>query len=179
MLRELLPHPDTPSAAIDQILVTVSRPAPTALALDFVVRGAVREIRLPPQADPVRTDGLWRHTCFEAFVDLPDAAYLECNLSPSRQWAAYRFDSYRGGMRPLALAGVPDIEDRLDDEYRFRSKVALHGVPGLPSDQSWRLAVSAVIEDANGTLSYWALAHPRGKPDFHHRDCFVLELAPA
>lgn len=178
MLRELLPHPDTPSAAIDQILVTVSRPAPAALDLDFVVYGAVREIRLPPRADPVRTDGLWRHSCFEAFVDLADDGYLECNLSPSRQWAAYRFDSYRGGMRPLELV-APNIEDRLADDYRFCARIVLDVGPELPSNESWRLAVSAVIEDADGTLSYWALAHPRGNPDFHHRDCFVLELAPA
>lgn len=179
MRRELLPHPDTPSAAIDQIFVTISRQAPATLALDFVVRGAVREMRLPPRADPIRTDGLWRHSCFELFVDVPDAGYLECNLSPSGQWAAYRFDSYRGGMRPLALVAAPDVEGRLADDYRFHARVVFDGVPGLPPHGSWRLGVSAVIEDADGTLSYWALAHPRGKPDFHHRDCFVLELAPA
>jgi hypothetical protein len=33
-----------------------------------------------------------------------------------------------------------------------------------------------VIEETNGRLSYWALAHPPGKPDFHHSDCFALEL---
>jgi hypothetical protein len=38
------------------------------------------------------------------------------------------------------------------------------------------LALSAVIEDEDGVLSYWALKHPAGKPDFHHRDAFALEL---
>jgi hypothetical protein len=33
-----------------------------------------------------------------------------------------------------------------------------------------------VIEAADGSLSYWALRHPPGKPDFHHRDAFALEL---
>ena len=28
-------------------------------------------------------------------------------------------------------------------------------------------------------MSYWALAHPPGKPDFHHPDCFALELPAA
>ncbi len=38
-------------------------------------------------------------------------------------------------------------------------------------------AITAVIEEADGTKSYWALAHPAEKPDFHHPDGFVLELA--
>jgi len=37
-------------------------------------------------------------------------------------------------------------------------------------------AITAVIEEADGTKSYWALAHPAEKPDFHHPDGFVLEL---
>jgi hypothetical protein len=38
------------------------------------------------------------------------------------------------------------------------------------------VALSAVIEDNRGMLSYWALKHPPGKPDFHHRDGFALEI---
>ncbi|QLQ12045.1 MAG: hypothetical protein HZY74_00360 [Brevundimonas sp.] len=39
-----------------------------------------------------------------------------------------------------------------------------------------RIGLTAVIEDTDGTISYWALAHPSDKPDFHHPDSFVLEL---
>ena len=39
-----------------------------------------------------------------------------------------------------------------------------------------QLGVSAVIEETNGRKSYWALAHPPGKADFHHDDGFVLQL---
>jgi 23S rRNA (guanine745-N1)-methyltransferase len=50
----------------------------------------------------------------------------------------------------------------------------------LPTgDGPLRLALTTVVELADGapgTLSYWALAHPAGKPDFHHRDGFVLAL---
>lgn len=41
-----------------------------------------------------------------------------------------------------------------------------------------QIGLSAVIEEMDGTKSYWALAHPAGKPDFHHPDCFTLELPP-
>jgi hypothetical protein len=39
-----------------------------------------------------------------------------------------------------------------------------------------RLALSAVIEEVDGALSYWALRHAPGKPDFHHRDTFALSV---
>jgi hypothetical protein len=46
----------------------------------------------------------------------------------------------------------------------------------LPAGRSLRLGLSAVLEDADGVLSYWALRHPPGKPDFHHTDTFAMQL---
>ena len=43
------------------------------------------------------------------------------------------------------------------------------------ADVVW-VALCAVVEHADGALSYWALAHPAGTPDFHHPDGFVLEV---
>ena len=54
--------------------------------------------------------------------------------------------------------------------------LATFDLSGLPERSPWQLALTAVIEDTTGALSYWALAHPSGAPDFHHPDCFVLEL---
>ena len=34
------------------------------------------------------------------------------------------------------------------------------------------------MKDVDGGISYWALAHPPGKPDFHHPDSFALTLPP-
>jgi hypothetical protein len=47
----------------------------------------------------------------------------------------------------------------------------------LPRNAPWRLGLSALIEDTSGCKSYWALAHPPGKPDFHHADCFAYEFS--
>jgi len=46
----------------------------------------------------------------------------------------------------------------------------------LPPGRPLRLGLSAVVEDADGELSYWALRHPPGKPDFHYTDAFALQL---
>jgi hypothetical protein len=60
--------------------------------------------------------------------------------------------------------------------YTLQAVLTLDALPGLPRDGRWRLALSAVIEETNGGKSHWALAHPAGKPDFHHADGFTYEL---
>ena len=49
-------------------------------------------------------------------------------------------------------------------------------VPGAQAGAELRLALSAIVEDETGALSYWALRHGPGQPDFHHPDAFVLTL---
>ena len=68
MRQALRPHPDTPCEAVAHIEVAVARPGPGALALTYSVTGAIGDLYLPPAAAPARADGLWRRTCFEAFV---------------------------------------------------------------------------------------------------------------
>ena len=46
----------------------------------------------------------------------------------------------------------------------------------LPQGRPLRLGLSAIVEDAAGILSYWALRHPPNKPDFHHTDTFALQM---
>ena len=38
------------------------------------------------------------------------------------------------------------------------------------------LGVTAVLEQQDGLLSYWALSHPAAEADFHHRGGFVVRL---
>lgn len=140
------------------------------LWLRFVVEGDVDGIAWPASANPARRNGLWERTCFEAFV-LTDDGYREFNLSPSGQWASYRFDGYREGMVQAAEIVTIDGLDGASD------LVALEGWIDLPAGAA-RLGLSAVIEMRDGSKSYWALAHPSDKPDFHHRDSFVLDLPP-
>jgi len=151
-----------------------------SLLLSYVVSGAIADLRLPPvaAAAAVRADELWRHTCFEAFVQAaPGPAYCELNFAPSTQWAAYRFDSYRTGMRLAAEIGAPRIAvQSTPARYKLEASLELAALSRLPRNAGWRLGLAAVIEEASGNKSYWALAHPPGKPDFHHADCFALEF---
>jgi hypothetical protein len=168
-------HPDTPCDAIEHIEVDVSYQAGGALRAQFRLLGDMDRVILPPPRASQREDELWRHTCCEVFVRAHEAAeYFEFNFSPSTAWAAYRFSGYREGMASAEI-GVPQIMlNRTADNAEL---VVTFNVP--ESDASLgkaRLGLSCVIEELNGRISYWALAHPHGKPDFHHADGFALEL---
>jgi hypothetical protein len=144
------------------------------LILSYVVSGRISDLRRPPVVAAARVDELWRHTCFEAFVR-PSAgpAYYEFNFSPSTQWAAYRFDSYRSGMRVATEIVVLCIWVlSTSRSYTFQAALELGGL-----SRPWRIGLSAVLEETNGRKSYWALAHSPGKADFHHADCFALEMS--
>jgi hypothetical protein len=179
-MLQLRPHPDSRCAAAVRIEVEVARPRADRLLLSYVVSGKVSDIRLPPVAAATRTDGLWQHTCFEAFVRAASGpSYYEFNFAPSTQWAACRFDGYRSGM-VAAEINAPAIDVRSGpDRTTLQTSLELARLPDLSREASWQLGLSAVIEHASGGMSYWALAHPPGKPDFHHADCFALEFSPA
>lgn len=175
MLRPLIPHPAITGPAVT-VTASAARPAAAVLELGYQLSGDLDALLIPATAAPERADGLWRHTCFEAFVRADgEGGYLELNLSPSTRWAAYRFDTYRAGMAPAPVAPA-DIRVRRDgDILELTVRIDL-AAAYLPPHASWSLGLSAVVEDRAGAASYWALAHPPGRPDFHSPDCFALEL---
>jgi hypothetical protein len=179
-MPKLVCHPAFSPPAGIEVEATIMR-GKNDLHVDWSIRGGLSTIRLPATAADRRRDGLWETTCFELFLRRKgDPAYFEINASPSGEWASYRFDAYRQGMRPAAAAPEKGLFV-LGDEYicEVSGGFDLSADLGAEAADSWSVGLSAIIEDENGAKSYWALAHPPGKPDFHHRDCFAAELAPA
>ncbi|WP_221230437.1 DOMON-like domain-containing protein [Brevundimonas variabilis] len=144
-------------------------PRESSLWLRYAVEGEVDHLLWPEGAEPVRTDNLWATTCFEAFVETPDG-YVEFNLSPSGAWASYAFDGYRQGMRPADQTAIVAGLDGAENQ------VALEATIELPA-MAHRLGLSAVIEAEGGAKTYWALAHPSERPDFHHTESFAVTLS--
>jgi hypothetical protein len=173
-------HPETYNPAVEEIEARMGWTQDNALAFTYALKGDLMRLRIPPLRPPRRADRLWQHTCFEAFISVKGKAeYYEFNFAPSREWAVYAFGRYRDGSALEGEGLAPSItvrsaEDRLDLE----AIVPLKYLPKIQPALSLRVALSAVIEDDNGSLSYWALNHPPGKPDFHHPDAFVLEIEP-
>lgn len=173
MMLELIPHPANGSSAIRSV-IAIARREGSRLSLAFRPLGQRALIKWPVVVPQGFSDGLWQHSCFEAFVGAEgDAAYVEINLSPSTRWAAYRFDGYRSGMRPAQAVPTGRIQWMPAANCTLRANL---DIPDLPADQIWQLNLSTVIELLDGTKLYFALTHPEGNPDFHNRDCFAATL---
>ena len=131
---------------------------------------------VPPTAEqPSRRDGLWEHTCLEAFVAAADGEpYWELNLAPSGDWAVYRFDGYRSGQQSPPLEapafGISARPEGLELQLRWALPEELADAGALS------LGITAVLEQRNGAISYWALHHPGPQADFHLREGFRLQL---
>lgn len=180
MRLTLHPHPGSPCAAVTAITVDVAHPRDDLIMLTYDVVGTVPDIRLAAVSPSYRDDGLWRHTCFEAFIGtVEERSYYEFNFSPSTRWAAYRFADYRQGMTIADETGMPAVEVQTrPDRYTLQAVFSLDSLSALARATQWRLGLSAVIAEENRRLSYWALAHPPGEPDFHHPDGFTHALPP-
>jgi hypothetical protein len=166
----LVPHPDTPASAVEYVRVSM-RQGEHGLDLAYVIGGATDRLVIPAAVTPARTDGLWRTTCLELFVATGARGYLEYNVSPSGAWSAYRFTDYRTGMADLPLDTAPRI--MVSDEGDALIVIARIAAPLGGATMA---GLSAVIEEADGTKSFWALAHGDGPPDFHDPDGFIAPL---
>jgi hypothetical protein len=172
-------HPDNPPGFTQQIGATLLQKSDGSLTLAYAIHGVPEALRIPAAIDsrtPAAADALWRATCCELFIaTVLTAGYREYNFSPSGQWAIYDFGAYRQPTPAKQDAPVPDIRftqgpDRLQLDVRLP--------PGsLPDADTLRCALAVVLEARDGSLGYWALAHPAGQPDFHHPTGFALQLA--
>jgi hypothetical protein len=187
MTRELLAHPATPLPLDCTLRAAAHWRAPDTLALRYELAGKLAGLCLPEvAAQPGRRDGLWQNSCFELFMRSGHQHdYLEANFSPSGHWAAWVFRDYRAN--PVAVettAPRVTIARRdaaalvLEAELAFDAGLLARLAPGErdASQCAWQLGLTAVLESQEGALSYWALAHPRPRPDFHDAAGHVYAL---
>lgn len=201
-MRKLTCHADAGDLPIERLEAAVSVAATAVdggarLDVHFRLFADLGQLLLPPPRQGQRSDGLWRHSCFELFVRARgEARYAEVNLAPSGDWAAYAFSAYRAGLRQVAPMTAPAIDvaagaATLDlhatlrlDELRPRPQGRSAQQPGAlqpqarqPGATTLEFALAAVIEERSGRLTCWALAHPDPqRPDFHHPGSFVHEV---
>jgi hypothetical protein len=174
----LLPHPASPPLNADiELIASLDVLSGRVLRVGFEIGGAWQQLRIPARTSPQRVDGLWQHTCCEVFIGGAAAAgYVEFNCAPSGEWAAYQFSGYRAGACTLAaLKRLPIATAIADARFRLEADLDLACLPPALAPP-YALGLGAVLEAADGALSYWALAHPAERPDFHDRRSFVFDL---
>jgi hypothetical protein len=168
-------HPQAPCDVVDDVIVDIAVARFGVLVVRYAIVGALDRLRIPAPGASLDADRLWAHTCCELFIaPAGGEAYVEWNFSPTGQVAQFAFSAYRKRSphpsAPTSVAGSAVTAN--DRELRLEARVP------LPPDRgdAARISLSAVLEDASGALSYWALRHPCDRPDFHHPDGFALAL---
>jgi hypothetical protein len=182
-MAALYPFLRDPNTDLFTVSAHWERTADRELRLKYKVIGPAGRLALPaPTATPARREGLWEHTCFELFLALPGYdSYWEWNFSPSGDWALFEFTGPRLRSQPQPMAKAPRIREGHDGaqlsievlldprcsaliDWAFQNKVVCEA------------SVTAVLEQADGSKSYWAAKHAGVKPDFHDRNSFIFRL---
>ncbi|MFL6762331.1 MAG: DOMON-like domain-containing protein [Sphingomicrobium sp.] len=177
MQFSLVRHPATPLSGPDfKVWVNVDHAGSLGVVAStniwFGIGAPASRFVMPEAEEPGRADELWRTTCLEAFLrPVGEMAYREWNFAPSGNWASYDFESAREAKTN------PDVADpyiRMEDNLTWW---ALGATIAVDAEIRWELGLSAVLEEKDGTKSYWALAHSsEEKPDFHDAACFTAHL---
>lgn len=176
-----LPHP--PDLTVSGQARRQGGPQSDRLELVWRLAGDLEALVLPePSPSRRRCDGLWQTTCLEAFWGFAgQEPYWELNLAPSGDWNLYRLSHYRGPLTPVTLVVPPAWKERRSArELEVAVDLDLSEVAGgdelevatLPLE----ISLTAVIDQGDQGVSYWALAHTGAEPDFHRRDSFWLRL---
>ena len=172
----LLPH-NRPDELVGLQLSAEALRISSKLELRYRLEGPIDNLIIPTVTEAsMRSDYLWKHTCFEAFWGIPaQTFYWELNISPNSNWNIYKFNSYRNGQS----------EDEYKHSLNFSISKMANSVsvgilveldPQIPLNSEMELGFAAVLKQKNGNLSYWALSHNAKDPDFHQRDSFLLKL---
>ncbi|GAB5459600.1 MAG: DOMON-like domain-containing protein [Henriciella sp.] len=152
--------------------------AANELAVTYDMTGDINSVRWPEISKHQFRQGLWKTTCFELFIGAHSTErYLEFNFSPSTEWCGLSFKSYRHGqsdIRELAFSkfDVTRSENAFSMHVQFVAPEPL-----LDAGKSdYRAALTAVVEETDGRLVYWADAHRSEAPDFHNNKSFERDL---
>lgn len=170
----LICHEAAACTAVKSLHVEIETLPNKNLLIRYILAANLAQLRIPEPMPPEFTDGLWEHTCFEAFIGVAgEKDYHEFNFSPSGQWAAFAFSDYR--LRRQWTASQPSRSKIVVNHKRLQMETLIEPVnlPANPLNKPFQLGLTAVVETIDGSRSYWALHHPGVRPDFHHRGGFV------
>jgi len=173
-----------PDILVESVMHKKEGTSKLSFMLEYHLEGDLTCIFLPKlKRNPKLKDRLWEHTCFEAFLAWGDhPSYWEVNLSPSGDWNTIYFERYRVQKKVDAVSSV-EFQVLKNSKTQFQC-LAEVDIPltleenvshSLDSSPLW-VSLTAVIEEKNQTLSYWANHHEGNDPDFHLRKSFNLLL---
>jgi hypothetical protein len=175
MHHELICHSENPASIACSVCVDWAWAGPGRLRCEWRIAAMIDHLAVPPVEPAQRRDELWQTTCAEIFLgEAGVAEYIEFNCSPSTCWAAYYFSDFRRDMAALPLSAEPAVRSAAaPDLLTIAAEISLpERWAGAPLIGGF----TAIVQERSGQKSYWALHHPPGAADFHHRSGFAVEL---
>ncbi|HAZ45222.1 MAG TPA: hypothetical protein DDW76_33880 [Cyanobacteria bacterium UBA11369] len=176
MMFSLQPFPSNKPLPNISIAGNIARYS-NKIGIRYEVTGELKEIALSPFSNaPARQHELWAKTCFEFFLGIKNyEEYWEFNLSPAGHWNVYHFDGYRQGMQEeVAFIKLPFTFENQADKLTLTLHVDLDKI--VAEEQLIDVAITTVIKQKNGEITYWALTHRGTEADFHLRESFIIEF---
>ncbi|MGA1728793.1 MAG: DOMON-like domain-containing protein [Steroidobacteraceae bacterium] len=172
---DLHPHPSGQGGNMRRVTAMARAREDGGLTLAYRLEWSAGFLRLPVVPASGRHNTLWHHTCLEAFLQAPgQPGYHEFNFSPAGAWAAYRFSGFRQDMEDLPLSLPPTLRiDQGQEHLYMECQLPRDALP----NEAPRIGLTAILEDRDGGLHFWALHHPAPRPEFHDQNGFVLQLS--
>ena len=172
--KQLIPHKESISTAIRNIDVKVISVEPNTFKVCYELTGDLTQLRIPSPQQPASVEGLWKHTCFEMFIAVEsEDNYHEFNFSPSCQWAAYAFNDYRLRNEWIYCQSPSICINQSSGRFLLEAEITTTDLSVNIDNKSLQINLTAVLEEQDGSLSYWALKHSDIYPDFHNRAGFI------
>ena len=122
---------------------------------------------------------LWEKTCFEFFIKNQNGSYIEFNFSPTFEWNCFYFEKKGDALKEWQQMNRPKTDILLSlNNFFMIIEIKKDDFPsGFFNHLAEReCAVTCVIKEKSGRLSYWALHHADVKPNFHHFESFKYKF---
>jgi hypothetical protein len=121
--------------------------------------------------DVPRMDELWKTTCFESFLKPKDLnSYYEFNFSLVPAWNVYEFTDYRKPQPPTPSQDFALQSMSWNSEKRYFTAE----VENKTVHREFQVSLTAVIENSDHDIHYWAVTHAEREADFHAPETFTL-----
>ncbi|MEK6628066.1 MAG: hypothetical protein AABY53_05525 [Bdellovibrionota bacterium] len=145
------------------------------IKINFAWADPENKFLFPINQEGGRFHELWKQSCFEVFFRVKNKKkYYEINLSTSKAWNIYEFQSYREPQPPVEFQHVKKIEIEIEIGSTLRQLTADVVLDQLDLSQI-EISFCAVLQLKGGRSTYWSTKHADLKPNFHHTDSFTIE----
>ncbi len=153
---------------------------PESVFISYKLQGALSNIDLG-EGNPhhARVMKLWEKSCFELFIKNADNSYIEFNFSPEFEFNCFYFAGLGDALCEYSRMDSVKIDILLSlDVFHLIAEIDKKKFPEsfFMNKGHLKVGITSVIQDKNGSISYWALSHHDTRPNFHDFKSFKANL---